>query len=57
VALASEAGARTLILFHHEPENDDHALDALLEDTARHARRAAPGLKVEAAIEGATFQL
>ncbi len=57
VELAAEAGVRTLILFHHEPENDDDALDALLADTVRHARKAAPGLKVEAAIEGTTFEL
>jgi ribonuclease BN (tRNA processing enzyme) len=57
VALAHEAGVRTLMLFHHEPEHTDDALDALLEDTARHARKVAPGLRVEAAIEGATFQL
>jgi phosphoribosyl 1,2-cyclic phosphodiesterase len=57
VELASEAGVRTLMLFHHEPEHDDAALDALLEDTVRHARKTAPRLKVEAAIEGATVQL
>lgn len=57
VELASEAGVRRLILFHHEPENDDAALDALLAETVRHARRVAPRLTVEAAIEGATFQL
>jgi phosphoribosyl 1,2-cyclic phosphodiesterase len=57
VELASEAGVRRLILFHHEPENDDAALDALLEHTVRHARSVAPRLTVEAAVEGATFQL
>jgi hypothetical protein len=41
-----------LILFHHEPEHDDDALDALLDDTRAYAARVAPALQVEAATEG-----
>ena len=52
VALAADAGCRRLVLFHHEPEHDDAALDRLLEDTRGFAARAAPGLIVEAAAEG-----
>ncbi len=33
VDLAAEAGCRRLVLFHHEPEHDDLALDGLLDDT------------------------
>ena len=57
VTLAAEAGCRRLILFHHEPEHDDEALDRLLEDTRAHAARAAPGLQVEAATEGMELPL
>ena len=42
--LAAEAGCRRLILFHHEPEHDDDALDRLLDDTRDlRAGRVAPG--------------
>jgi phosphoribosyl 1,2-cyclic phosphodiesterase len=57
VALAAEAGCRRLILFHHEPEHDDDAIDRLLEDTRMHAARTAPGLEVEAAAEGMELSL
>ena len=52
VALAHEAGCRRLIMFHHEPEHDDDALDRLLADTQDFAARTAGGLEVEAAAEG-----
>lgn len=57
VRLAAEAGCRRLILFHHEPEHDDDALDALLEDTRTYASRLAPELQVEAATEGMELPL
>jgi phosphoribosyl 1,2-cyclic phosphodiesterase len=57
VDLAREGGCRRLILFHHEPEHDDDALDRLLADTRSYARGVAPGLQVEAAIEGMKFAL
>ena len=57
VDLAREGGCRRLILFHHEPEHDDDALDRLLADTREYAQRVAPRLTVEAAIEGMTFPL
>ena len=52
VELAAEAGCRRLVLFHHEPEHDDDALDRLLADTREHASRVAAGLEVIAAAEG-----
>jgi len=57
VDLAAEAECRRLILFHHEPENDDGMLDQLLADAREHARRVAPALVVEAAMEGDGFSL
>ena len=57
VALAAEAGCRRLVLFHHNPDHDDTALDALLETTRAEASRVAAGLTVEAAIEGETLTL
>jgi phosphoribosyl 1,2-cyclic phosphodiesterase len=57
VVLATEAGCRRLILFHHEPEHDDDALDRLLDDTRAFAARTAPGLEVDAAFEGMELSL
>lgn len=57
VDLASEARCGQLVLFHHEPEHDDAALDALLTDTRVYAERAAPGLAVDAAMEGMRLSL
>jgi ribonuclease BN (tRNA processing enzyme) len=57
VDLAREARCRRLILFHHEPEHTDDALDRLLADTRQYAGRVAPELEVDAAAEGMTFPL
>jgi phosphoribosyl 1,2-cyclic phosphodiesterase len=57
VDLAREANCRRLILFHHEPEHSDDALDRLLDDTRKYAAGVAPRLEVEAAAEGLTFSL
>ena len=57
VDLAAEAECARLILFHHEPENDDETIDALLADAREHARAVAPKLVVEAAREGGGFAL
>jgi ribonuclease BN (tRNA processing enzyme) len=57
VDLAREGQCRRLILFHHEPEHDDTALDLLVKDTREYAARVAPELEVVAAVEGMSFQL
>jgi phosphoribosyl 1,2-cyclic phosphodiesterase len=57
VELAAEAACARLILFHHEPEHDDGMIDHLLADAREHARRLAPKLAVDAAIEGEGFSL
>jgi phosphoribosyl 1,2-cyclic phosphodiesterase len=51
VNLAAAAGAKRLWLYHHHPERDDAAMDALVAE----ARRAAPG--VDAAREGTVLDL
>jgi phosphoribosyl 1,2-cyclic phosphodiesterase len=57
VDLAHEARCRRLILFHHEPEHSDDALDRLLADTRQYAAGVAPRLEIEAAAEGMKFPL
>jgi phosphoribosyl 1,2-cyclic phosphodiesterase len=57
VDLAAEAGCRRLLLFHHEPEHDDDALDRLLEQTRGYARGVGATLRVDAAAEGMQFSL
>ncbi len=57
VELAADARCARLVLFHHEPEHDDAMIDRLLADAREHARRLAPSLVVEAAIEGSSFTL
>lgn len=49
--LANAAGAKTFCLFHHAPEHDDAAMDALLAE----ARAARPG--TIAAVEGEVIRL
>jgi ribonuclease BN (tRNA processing enzyme) len=57
VDLAVEARCARLILFHHEPEHDDDAIDRLLADTRSYARGIAPLLAIDAAAEGMTISL
>jgi phosphoribosyl 1,2-cyclic phosphodiesterase len=52
VDLAADGGCRRLILFHHEPEHDDDALDQLVAETVAYAKRVAPALQVDAAVDG-----
>ena len=51
VALAAKAGAKRLLLYHHDPGRTDGAIDAIVEE-----QRAAP-LPVEAAAQGMVFEL
>lgn len=57
VELARESGSRRLVLFHHEPEHDDEAIDRLLADTRARARASAPKLEIDAAREGMILNL
>jgi len=57
VAIAAEAGVRRLVLFHHEPEHDDAAMDALLAKARSVAQRAGGPGEVLAAQEGLQLTL
>ena len=57
VDLARDAGVKRLVLFHHNPEFDDDAVDRHLEDARARAREVAQGLVVRAATEGETISL
>jgi phosphoribosyl 1,2-cyclic phosphodiesterase len=61
VELCQMAGVRHLCLFHHEPVNDDAAIDSALQEARRYAaiaRRAGdPLLEVSAAYDGMEFAL
>jgi phosphoribosyl 1,2-cyclic phosphodiesterase len=56
VELAAEAGVKRLVMFHHEPEHDDGALDAVLSAARRAAARRG-SLEVVAAQEGMQLSL
>ena len=51
VGLGREAGARKVLLFHHDPPRTDDELDAIVESL-----RGAP-VDVEAGTEGAVISL
>jgi phosphoribosyl 1,2-cyclic phosphodiesterase len=51
IAVARESGARALALFHHDPDRDDEALDALVSEARQ---RADTSLELFAAHEGLT---
>ena len=55
ITVAREAGARKLVLFHHDPSHGDDLLDELL--AGARAEGAASGLEVVAAYEGLRIDL
>ncbi len=57
VALAADARCRRLVLFHHEPGNDDAVIDRMLNDAKALAQRAVPDLEVIAAADGLRLTL
>lgn len=57
VELAAEAGARQLVLFHHEPEHDDGAMDALHAAARRAAQQRGATADVVVAQEGMRLSL
>ncbi len=54
VELCQKAGVRKLVLFHHEPVNDDAAIDRLLQEARRleQITRIGQGLEILAAYDG-----
>ncbi|HXF94927.1 MAG TPA: MBL fold metallo-hydrolase [Gemmatimonadales bacterium] len=57
VAVAADAGARRLVLFHHEPEHGDDVVDGLLDQARRLAHQRGRPAEVVAAQEGMTLTL
>jgi phosphoribosyl 1,2-cyclic phosphodiesterase len=57
VELAAETGARKLVLFHHEPEHDDGAMDALHAAARRAAQQRGATTEVVVAQEGMRLSL
>lgn len=57
VAVAADAGARRLVLFHHEPEHGDETVDRLVDHARRLAKKRALPAEVLAAQEGMTLTL
>jgi len=52
VTLAQDAGAKKLVLFHHEPEHGDKKMDALVAAARKFAKSRGEPLQVVAAQEG-----
>jgi len=52
VTLAQEAGAKKLVLFHHEPEHGDDAMDGLVAAARKFAKARGGSFAVDAAQEG-----
>lgn len=54
VAICQKAGAKHLVLFHHEPANNDAVLQALLVEAQEHEKqsRNGPALVISAAYDG-----
>jgi len=57
VALALQANARHLCLFHHDPDHNDERIDRLIKRGRQLVRKKRAKLKVDAAREGMTVQL
>jgi phosphoribosyl 1,2-cyclic phosphodiesterase len=57
VTLAQEAGTKRVVLFHHEPEHNDEAMDGLLKAARAYAQKRGRPLEVLAAQEGMQLTL
>jgi CheY-like chemotaxis protein/phosphoribosyl 1,2-cyclic phosphodiesterase len=57
VAMSLAAGVKRLALFHHDPQRDDDALDALLAEARARVEAAGATLEVTAAAEGQVVAL
>ncbi len=55
-ALALEAGVARLVLFHHDPDHDDAAIDRLLAEAVRSLERHSGALEIVVAAEGTTLR-
>jgi phosphoribosyl 1,2-cyclic phosphodiesterase len=57
VSLALEAGVGKLFLFHHDPDHDDAKISRMAADARKMVAARKGALEVEAAREGAAFEL
>jgi phosphoribosyl 1,2-cyclic phosphodiesterase len=57
VALALDAEAHRLVLFHHDPNHDDATIDAMVANAWEMVAKSGKSLEVEAACEGAELTL
>lgn len=57
IAVAGAAKARTLVLFHHDPDHDDDTVDAMLAAGQAQAARTGYPRSVVAAAEGAVIDV
>lgn len=57
VRLAGRAGVKHLVMFHHDPDHSDMALDGMLRRARRIAQAGHGSMKVSAAREGLTLKL
>jgi phosphoribosyl 1,2-cyclic phosphodiesterase len=57
VALALQANVKKLLLFHHDPDNDDKKIDGFVKHARKLVAKAKSKLKVDAASEGMVIQL
>ncbi|HST31218.1 MAG TPA: MBL fold metallo-hydrolase, partial [Chthoniobacterales bacterium] len=57
ISLASDAGVRKLILFHHDPTHDDATVDKMVQTARKLAAKTKKDLEVEGAREGAEMIL
>jgi phosphoribosyl 1,2-cyclic phosphodiesterase len=57
LALGKQAEVRTLAMFHHDPDRDDDALDAIARTGAAWATANAPGMTALVAREGLSLEL
>jgi phosphoribosyl 1,2-cyclic phosphodiesterase len=55
--LARAAEAKNLVLFHHEPERDDDALDEIGRRSAAWMSQTSPGTRVLVALEGLSLTI
>ncbi len=57
VSFALEAGVRTLLLFHHDPNHDDYRVDAMLKSARELVTKSGRSMEVAAAQEGGEILL
>jgi ribonuclease BN (tRNA processing enzyme) len=57
IDVATQAGVKRLVLYHHDPDRSDDALDRIGQDAQRMANEKKNGLEVLVASEGLTLEV